>query len=274
MPPGRPEASAAATLAWLYAARAQQEAFGALLSLESEINASLRAGLDHEVAHARLNFWREECARSARGEARHPLTRTLAAALPGGAHASLAGLTGLVDLATWDLARAAFPGHRELASYCARWSAAFVGPLAQLADLAPAALRELGASLEELRLLLAAARDARAGRVRLPLDELAAAGAEAEELGAGRLSAPLATLLRERHERARTALAQSVAALGAREQPLLRGLLVWAALLSAASRRAVTLLPRNGASGEDHAPLDALRAWRAARSAAAGRLRL
>jgi hypothetical protein len=49
---------------------------------------------------------------------------------------------------------------------------------------------------------------------------------------------------------------------------------VWAALLSAASRRAVALLPRNGSSGEDHALLDGLRAWRAARRAAAGRLRL
>src|SRR5262249_28371364 len=109
---------------------------------------------------------------------------------------------------------------------------------------------------------------------RLPLDELAAAGARPEDLSAGELPAPLAALVRERHVRARAALATAVGRLGAGEQAPLRGLLVWAALVAAASRRAAALLPRNAASGEDHAPLDGLRAWRAARRAQAGRLRL
>lgn len=272
--PARPEASAAATLAWLYCPPAQQAAFGALLSIEREINASLRPGLDHEVAHARLSFWREECARCARGEAAHPATRSLAAALPGEARESLAPLGGLVELAAWDLAQAPFAGRRELAGYCLRWSEAFFGPLGRLADLAPRPARALGAALCELRLLLGAARDARLGRARLPLDELLAVGAAPEALAAARLAAPLAALLRERHESARGTLAAGVAALGAHEQAALRGPLVWAALLSAASRRRVALLPRSDPSGEDRSALDALRAWRAARRAAAGRLRL
>jgi phytoene synthase len=274
--PVRPEASAAATLAWLYCASAQQAPFGALLELEREIRASLKDGLDHAVAHARLDYWREECARCARGEASHPLTRTLAAALPGAARASLEPLTGLVDLAAWDLAAAPFASRRELGGYCARWGAAFVGPLATLAALAPAStpVRELGAALAQLRLLLALAPDTRLGRARLPLEELAAAGARPEDLGSPQLPAPLAALVRERHALARAALAAAVAGLGAAAQPPLRGLLVWAALLSHASRRTTALLPVNAASGEDHAPLDGLRAWRAARRAAAGRLRL
>lgn len=274
--PARPEACPAATLAWLYCASAQQAPFGALLELEREIRASLKDGLDHAVAHARLNFWREECARCAHGEARHPLTRTLAAALPGVTRATLEPLAGLVDLATWDLAAAPFASARELGGYCARWGAAFVGPLAALAALPPdgSPVRALGAALAQLRLLLALRREARLGRARLPLDELAAAGAQPEALCSPELPAALAALVRERHARARTALADAVAALGEAAQPPLRGLLVWAALLSAASRRAGALLPVNAASGEDHAPLDGLRAWRAARRAAAGRLRL
>jgi phytoene synthase len=272
--PARPEASPAATLAWLYCPPAQQDAFGALLSIEREINASLRPGLDHEVAHARLNFWREECARCASGQAAHPATRALAAALPGEVRASLAPLGGLVDLAAWDLAQAPFASRRELAGYCARWSEAFFGPLGRLGDVRPPSAVALGAALCELRLLLGAPHEARLGRARLPLDELGAAGATPEALGAAQLPAPLVALLRGRHESARGTLATGVAALGGPEQAALRGPLVWAALISAASRRRVARLPRSDPSGEDRSALDALIAWRVARRAAAGRLRL
>jgi len=80
--------------------------------------------------------------------------------------------------------------------------------------------------------------------------------------------------VRERHRQVRAALAASVATLARHQQAPLRGLLVWAALASGHSRRAERALPGAITSSDHHAPLDAWRAWRAARRADAGRFAL
>jgi phytoene/squalene synthetase len=64
-------------LAWLYSPPLQRPVLAALCAIESEIATSLRAGLDHHVAHTRLQWWREECERCAQGRPVHPLTREL-----------------------------------------------------------------------------------------------------------------------------------------------------------------------------------------------------
>src|SRR5207248_2356160 len=145
--PDRPEAPAARALAWLYSPRALREPLATLFALEREIGESLRPGLDHQLAHARLAWWREECERTAQARPSHPLTR-------------------------------------ELEGYCERWSAAMIEPAVQLAAPAAAAepARALGRSLCEIELLLSLASDARLGRLRLSLDELECAPATAEEL--------------------------------------------------------------------------------------------
>ena len=274
--PVRPEGPPTRVLAWLYFPVAQRPLLAALCGIESEIGASLRVGLDHQVAHARLGWWRDECERCAQGRPAHPLTRALTASFASGDLAPLAGLTGLVDTAMWDLAAATFDTRRELTVYCERWSAALIEPLARFAlpGIAPDRCRALGRRLREIEMLNALARDARAGRLRLPLDELARAHAPPEALAQLPWAAELAALVRERHRQARAALAASVAALARHEQAPLRGLLVWAALACAHSRRAERALPGALTSGDHHAPLDAWRAWRAARRADTGRIAL
>jgi 15-cis-phytoene synthase len=269
----RPDAPPTRALAWLYSPAPLREPLAALCALEREISASVRPGLDHHVAHTRLSWWREECARCAAGHPSHPLTRSLAAAFAPDPGAALANLGGLVDGAVWDLAAATFQTRRELAAYCARWSAAMIEPLGRLGppDTPGAPLQALGRDLRELELLLALPRDARAGRVRLPLDELEQAGAAAEELAQPPWRAALAQLVRTRHGQLRGALAASVAALGAHSQATLRGLVVWAALAAHASRRAQARLPQATLSREHQTPLDGWRAWRAARRALTGR---
>lgn len=258
MTPARPGGSATRALAWLYSPPAERPLLAALCALEAEIAASLKSGLDHQVAHLRLEWWRAECTRTATGHAGHPLTQALAACFPD--PAPLAGLAGLVDTAVWDLAAATFETRREVAAYCGRWADAISVPL--VAHAAPqvgqAAARALGAALREAELLGTLADDARAGRLRLPLDELAAAGLDGASLTRPPWPAPLAALLAARQAALHAELATAVEALPAGAQPPLRGLLVWAAL----------------AGREERALLNGWRAWRAARRAGAGGFKL
>lgn len=267
----RPEEPTRA-LAWLYSPQAQRPVLEALLGIEREVNASLAPGLDHEVAHARLAWWREELARAAQGTGVHPLTRSLQESFAVGGSQALAGLRGLADAATWDLAGATFETRRELEAYSARWSAALIGPLAYIASGAPASAQALtfGSRLREIELLENLLPDARAGRIRLTLDELEQAQLRPEQIARPPWSSALGAFVAGRQQQARAALATSVAALPAAAQPGLRGLLVWAALLQRRARS----LPGPAPAGDHHAPLDGWRAWRAARRADAGRLAL
>jgi phytoene synthase len=276
MSAARPDASAARALAWLYAPGTQRPLLGALCTIEDEIGASLKPGLDHQIAHLRLEWWRAECARTAAGSPAHPATRAALAALAGRDPELLAGLAGLVDVAAWDLAAATFETRRELTGYCERWSEALIVPLARLAapEVERAAARALGAALREGELLARLVRDARAGRLRLPLEELAATGVDPGRVPDPPWPEALVALLRAQHARVRTELAAAVASLPRTAQPALRALLVWAALTNAASRRAERRLPAAVAARDDHGGLDGWRAWRAAWRAGAGRFEL
>ena len=271
--PGRPDSGSARALARVYSPAAQRPPLAALCAIEREIRASLRGGIDHQVAHARLAWWRDECARCTQGSPAHPLTRELRHSLPPTALPALAGLVGLVDTAVWDLAAATFGTRRELEGYCERWSTAMCAPLAGCAHppIEAAAAIALGRDLHELELLLAIATDARAGRLRLPLDELAAAGVAPEVLARPPWDDALAGLLRARHRTLRAALAAGVQALSPAGRSGLRGLLVWAAIITAHSVRAERSLPRGTSAPAAQPVRDAWRAWRAARRADAGR---
>ncbi len=263
----RPELSATRSLAWLYSSAPQRRAITALTALEGEIGASLRPGLDHQVAHTRLAWWREELTRTTQGRPTHPLTRELSALFaPLGAEPP-EGLAGLVDTAVWDLSCATFDTRRELTAYCERWSAAVIAPLVRLAlpGSAAAPAQALGMNLREIDLLLTLAPDARAGRLRVPLNELERAHVPPESLAQPPWPPALAGLLRDRHRELRAALDGSVDALAPEARRALRGLIVWVTMACTASARAEDRLPRASGPRDHHAPLDGWRAWRAAR---------
>jgi phytoene synthase len=283
--------------AWLYSPPAQRRLLEALFAIEREIAGSLRAGLDHHVAHTRLQWWRDECERCVNGHPVHPLTRELLAALhgtPGEALPQLAEITGLVDTAVWDLAGATFETRRELTAYCERWAAAMVEPLAAHAQQnTPASnapplsappgtsrWRALGASLRELELLIELARDARFGRLRIPLEELDRAGADPADLAKTPWSSPIAQLLRERHEALRTTVSNDLASAlepsggeaNSHDKNALRGLVVWVGLAWQTSWRAQRSLPGTSQPRRLDALSDAWRAWRVARQSMTDRL--
>jgi phytoene synthase len=273
--PAKPEAHTPRFLAWLYSTRSQQPVLAALCGIEREVSASVRPGVDHHVAHTRLEWWRAECARCAAGNPIHPLTRELRMHLeqfvsPGQANSALAGLSGLVDTATWDLAAAAFERREELIAYCRRWAAAMVAPLGAVG----VDWSDFGAALCELELLGHLARDARSGRLRIPLDELERAAVAPEAIATPPWPQGIANTLRARHQELRQRLASAVASLSPQAQQISRGLLVWAALAWQASLRAERALPRAPAPSIASAAAANWRAWRTARAAAAGGLRI
>jgi phytoene synthase len=246
----------------------------ALLDIEAQLRGGLERALEHDVAHARLAWWGEECARLSAGHPLHPLTGQLQRHFGSRAPGALAALSGLVDTAAWDLAAATFETRRELDAYCERWSAALVAPLAAAAlpAAAPGVALAVGCGLRELELLNSLTTDARHGRIRLPLDELARCGAPPEELAGSSFGAALTELLQRRHREARGVLAARITALAPSEQTALRALLVWARIVLLQSQRVAAALPRATCAGDHPAPLDGWRAWRAARRAQAGRL--
>ena len=271
----KPEAHTPRFLAWLYCTRSQQPVLAALCGIEHEVGASARPGVDHNVAHTRLEWWREECARCIAGTPAHPLTRELRAHLEqsvpaGEIRSALAGLSGLVDAATWDLAGATFERREELSAYCRRWAAAMVTPL----GAAGVDWTAFGAALCELELLGRLGQDARSGRLRLPLDELEQAGVAPEAITTPPWPQGLVGILRGRHQALRRQLAATVGGLSPGSQQASRGLLVWAALASQASLRAERALPHAPAVSAASAAAANWRAWRAARAATAGTLRL
>jgi phytoene synthase len=281
--PVTPESHSARYFALLYSPAPQRLVLEALFGIEHEIFASLRPGLDHHVAHSRLQWWREECERAAVGRPVHPLTRALVDAV-NGLHPlpQLAGLCGLVDVAVWDLAGATFETRRELTAYCERWSAAMIEPL----TLAPRKAADapvssdtritnwssLGAAMREIEMLSHLAREAHYGRLRVPLDELESAKADPGVLAKPPWPAAVVELLRARHESLRDEITGALGEVDRAQQPGLRGLLVWAALARRSSERTERALPDRLHLGRFDAVADTWFAWRIARRATIGTL--
>jgi phytoene/squalene synthetase len=258
--------------AWLYSGARMQAILQPLFGIEAEIATSLQPGLEHSVAHVRLGWWAEEAQRLRGGHALHPQTRALLAQRPAGG--APGDISGLVDVATWDLASATFETRAELAGYCERWARA----VPQLAtawaapDLpAPSAQQfgqGIGVALCELDMLIHLQHSARLGRLRIPLEELSALNVAPEALAQTPWPPPLCARLRTRHQELRAALRAGCATLHApTHRVALRGLLVWAAVMQLHSRRAERALPHAWERSRWNGIGDSLGAWRAARGA-------
>lgn len=258
--------------AWLYSDPKRQAVLTPLFGIEAEINAALQPGLEHSVAHVRMTWWAEEAQRLRAGHAVHPLSRELLAQWQAAGATAGPDVSGLVQTASWDLASATFETRPELTQYCERWARSMIQLAAEAAAVpAPTAQQfglGLGAALCELDLLLCLAPAARLGRLRLPLEELAAISVEPAAVAQPPWPAALCEQLRQRHRELRHALAAACALLHSPAQrATLRGLLVWAAQLHQHSRRAEAALPLPWPRSRWDGLSDALRAWRVARRA-------
>jgi phytoene synthase len=189
----------------LFAPPATRPPLEALYGIDAEIRASADAA--HEVAHARLAWWRGEFDRLEAGRPSHPLTSALLAAHRRG-DGDLGLLQELLVAADLDLARLTYQNWTELDAYCFRAAGALQTLVAAvLAGDRPLSAserefaRRLGRALRQVEMLRDFRHDLARGRLYLPLEALAAAGVDAEELQRRAQEPALATLLADWRER-------------------------------------------------------------------------
>lgn len=256
--------------AWLYAVPDARAAVAAVFAIEREIDSSTDATLDHSVSHARLAWWREECARLSHDVPRHPATievhrrsQSMGREPP--------DLSGLVDNAHWDLACAAPLQPADLTKLAARWATTVFAATATLA--APALISDLGAytlragsAVWELNQLATFREQAALGRLRVAMPDLEAHGLTAADVLRTPLAAPLLTALHTRLDAARAELHHSIVDLDPADQPHVRGTLAWANVALRIAHRMST--------PTQVTLLDSWSAWRMARLAATGRARI
>jgi hypothetical protein len=234
--------------ALLYCPAAARPALSTLLALADEISAGAGRGLDHSVAHLRLDWWRAESERYRRGEPQHPWLRALL-------HQPGAGqlmLQPLVDAAALDLATETL--------------AAQAGANLQRSvfELAEAALRSAPD---------AAAPAAPAAPLQRALRDLGQHACELERFAGARLPAATAAAAASAAHGALEALRRQAGGIDPALQPRLTPLLVWIALAARQARRRWQHPQRKSGALLD-AFADNIVAWNAARRAARGRFRI
>lgn len=171
----------------LFAPASARAVLTGLYACEAEIRHAVR-GSTHDIAHARLQWWRGEIDRLSRGEPQHPATKallplreTIAAELP--------LLHELVVASDMDLACLTFSTRAELEAYCIR-AAGALQTLAASASRGPGVLspserefaRRLGSAVCRTEILRDLRAHLAAGRLPLPLDELEHAGIDPHAL--------------------------------------------------------------------------------------------
>ena len=246
--PPSPPAGSPRYFALLYTQANLRPLLRALLALADEISAGGARGLDHSVAHLRLEWWRGEAERFARGEPQHQWLRALLAQHPASRGLDLQPLVqaAALDLATQTLGApsgVALPG-AKLQGAVFELAADALRPDRHTDPLSPQLQRTLRGLGERV----------------LELERFAAGGAATVSAPA----APAAAL---------EALRRQAAAIDAAWLPQLAPLLVWSALAAAQARRRARRPDRNRGSMFDGFA-DNMLAWNTARRAVRGLIRI
>lgn len=160
----------------LYTPPEKRAAVTALYVIDAEIRESAQSA-NHDVAHTRLQWWRQEVDRLANGNPQHPAARLLHAATQ--STKGFARLHELIVAADMDLARMTYVNMDELRAYSARSGGAVAESIAVLLldpnpceESVRAASNRIGAGIRQTEMLRDARQDAYEGRLYIPLDEL------------------------------------------------------------------------------------------------------
>lgn len=206
----------------------------AVHAFDAEIRDLLNAQ-DHDVAHARMQWWRAEVDRYAAGRPQHPITVGLLGLTHCASHDPLL-LHEALAAADLDLARMTYCSWIELEAYAFRCTgslqtlaaAALAGPR----DLSAAErdfARRLGSAMRQTEMLRDRSIDLRHGRLYIPTNVLQAAGVEPTDLRSASPEA-IARILTDWRDRIGESLVALPALLSAAERSAQRPGLVLAAL--------------------------------------------
>jgi phytoene synthase len=167
--------------ALLYTPEEKRELALALFVIDSEIRESAR-GPSHDVAHTRLQWWRQEIDRLVNDNAQHPATKILSASSFD--RREYARLHELIVAADMDLARMTYLNDQELRAYCTRSGGAIAELMAMLLahpealdDATRKAANRLGALVRAAEIVRDARQDVYDGRLYVPLDSMEQHGA-------------------------------------------------------------------------------------------------
>jgi 15-cis-phytoene synthase len=162
----------------------RRRAITALYAFGREVDDVVDECREPSVAHAKLEWWREEIGRLFQGEARHPITLALAP------HVAAFDLSReyfeeIIDGMEMDLDYDAYPDFTSLSLYCYR-VASVVGLLSAsifgFSDRRTLKYaHDLGMALQLTNILRDVHEDALRGRVYIPLDELERFGVAPED---------------------------------------------------------------------------------------------
>lgn len=220
--------------AWLYTPLQHRDVLAAAFLLEAELRDTANA--PHDVAHIRLQWWRDEMERLSSGNAQHPATQVLQHYR--NASTDFSVLDALLLSTAQDLAHSTYERDIELNQYLNGQGTLFALMAQYLATdvkgierdtLLPTAT-QLGAIVRHIELLRDLKTDIHHGRLYLPLDELDKMKIEYETLDSKEWPQVFIQWIEERCVNIARQHAQLTQTLLTRESSVLRPLLVLAAL--------------------------------------------
>lgn len=255
----------------LFTPAAERSMLSALYVIDTELRDSALGS--HDVAHARLQWWREEIDRLVAGNPQHPATRLLARSRANSG-VDFDALQETVLAAAMDLACATFETEAELGQYLRNSGGVlfeiaarclFTGTLSEQALFAAQQCGQLVRQTEVLRDLR---RDLPQGRLYFPLAALDEANIDHEILNQTTWPEAFTQLLQTRSHQQLIEFRAALDALTHAERAALRPLIVLAQLHARLLERMVRAgFAQSNTRVELH-PFDKLwTAWRAARTA-------
>lgn len=251
----------------LYAPREKRDVVTALYVIDAEIRAAAQSA-NHDVAHTRLQWWRQEIDRLVNSNAQHPATMVVTDA--GLDRRLLARLHELVVAADMDLARMTFLNSRELRAYSVRSGGLVQELIAELLkgsalnDMERAFASRIGTGVRQTEMLRDVRQDAYDGRLYLPLDLLEQSTVTIDDLRAREVSGAVKDVL----ARFRAVVLSQLDVRDAAGKAYLRPLVVLAALHRRLLDRIATLDYEVATQRIELGPIDKpWTAWRAARYA-------
>ena len=249
----------------LYALPEKRAVMTALYVIDAEIRESAQSA-NHDVAHTRLQWWRQEIDRLVNRNAQHPATKLLVDA--GIERKSLARLHELIVAADMDLVRMTFLNTRELRVYSSRSGGLIQELIAELlrgttldeADRGFA--NRIGQGIRQVEMLRDVRQDACDGRLYLPLDLLEQTAVGIDDLRAREVSGGVRDVL----ARFRESIVPELDVRHASGKAYLRPLVVLAALHRRLLDRIAALNYEVATQRIELGPIDKpWTAWRAAR---------